>query len=495
MTKHVRSQLNILFEEFKKENLVLYYYLLILNLVVIVFQFIYSLIRYPYLNEVIPLWYTKPWGDLQLTGRENLFAMPIVSLLIFLSGFVLIVAMRKLLIRYLYEVVILIVSFANLALTYSLLRVVSISSSPFPSLVDPIYFQFIPPFLIGFILVFFLTPKFIEFAREKGMVTHPNVHSHPAMILTKPTVRGGGIVYTAAFLITAMIFVPFSLPVMGIFLVSALLALFGFFDDYQNTHPNSYLKVLETPLLRLFLLFVLVSVVILFNIEIGAVGSPLGGVINLTGYNLVSSLLTIIWVVWILNLLSWSNGIDGQYSGIIGIASLFIAFLALRFSPLLPSHISYATLAVISAGCSFGLAKYTWFPSKVMWGFSAISAGLVLSSLSILISSKITISIMIMLIPFLDAVVTVVRRLLQRKNPLKGDKGHLHHLLMERGWSASKIAGFYWITSAVFGLVGVIASEQYLLQVTLIVAGIVAFFIVLLNLQTVGQRQALPQTE
>ncbi|MDX1702542.1 MAG: hypothetical protein R3250_18070, partial [Melioribacteraceae bacterium] len=106
----------------------------------------------------------------------------------------------------------------------------------------------------------------------------------------------------------------------------------------------------------------------------------------------------------------------------------------------------------------------------------------VLSVLSILISSKIITSIIIILIPFLDAFVTVLRRVIQRKNPLKGDRGHLHHILLNRGWSIRRIAIFYWVTTAIFGLAGYFTAERFSLQVGLILAGFVAFPIVLLNL-------------
>jgi UDP-GlcNAc:undecaprenyl-phosphate/decaprenyl-phosphate GlcNAc-1-phosphate transferase len=495
MMENIFNQLNTLWEELKKENLVRYLFLLILNGIAVLFQFFYTTIRYAYLNDLIPLWYTKPWSDAQLAPKANIFIIPAVSLAILVFGVFLVVMMRKFLARHIHEVLILVISFANIALTYSLFRIIQISSSPFPSLINPVYFQLFPPFLAGFFLAFLMAPRFISFAKKRGIVTNPDVHNHPAMLLTKPSARGGGLIFTIAFLICTIIFVPMSVPVMGIYLVTGLLALIGFMDDYQNTHHKTGLKFLESPVLRLFILFVAVAIITPFGVEISAVGNPLGGVVQLGGFTLIPILVTVVWIVWILNLLSWSNGIDGQYSGIIGIAAIFIAILALRFTPILPEHVGYAKLAVIAAGCSLGLVYYTWHPSKIMWGFSAISAGLVLASLSILISSKVAVSIMIILIPFLDALVTVIRRILQKKNPLKGDRGHLHHLLLDRGWSVKRIAVFYWVTTAIFGFIGVMASEQYLLQLTLLIGGVVAFFIILLNLQSITRPQTSPQAE
>jgi len=269
-----------------------------------------------------------------------------------------------------------------------------------------------------------------------------------------------------------------------------MISILGVIDDFQNTHHSSSFKIFENPFLRLFLLFLSVLPTVLSGIMINEVSNPFGQIIILKNIHMfLPAVFTIIWIVWLMNVMSWSNGIDGQYSGIIGISSLAIAFLALRFVPLQPIHFQVATLAAISAGSAFGFTKYNWHPSKIMWGFGAMSAGLLISVLSISIKGKIVASILIILVPFMDAIVTVIRRLIQKKNPLSGDRGHLHHLLLDRGWEPKKIAKFYWITTAFFGLVGLMTPEKYSLQAAMIVIGVVAFIIILLNLRSGTNRQ------
>ncbi|KKS20855.1 MAG: UDP-N-acetylmuramyl pentapeptide phosphotransferase/UDP-N-acetylglucosamine-1-phosphate transferase [candidate division WWE3 bacterium GW2011_GWC1_41_7] len=469
--------------------------ILVINTGLVIGQLIYVYLRLPYLNENIPFWYSMPWGSGQLAPKSYLYLIPVLSVVIFLGGVFLTTLAKRFFIKYLPQMMALIVTVTNIMLTYSLLRIVFISSIPFPSLINPLHLQLFMPFIIAFVVVYFIAPYFIEFARDKGIVTNPSLHSHPAMVLLQPSTRGGGVVFTAGFLLASLFFVTLSKEILGIYLVALLLAILGLVDDYQNTHPRSFFRFLETPVLRLVLLFGLVSILTFFNVQIDFIGNPFGGIVQLTQYSLIPAVITVVWIVWILNLLSWSNGIDGQYSGIIGISSIVIAFLSLRFIPLLPEHMDYAKLAIAAAGASFGLVKFTWNPSKIMWGFSAMSAGVVLAALSVLISSKIAASILIVLIPFLDAVVTIIRRLLQGKNPLKGDKGHLHHLLLERGWSIRKIAVFYWASTAFLGLVGLWASEKYAVLITLTLTLIVASFIVLLNWRSLTKRRVLRLTE
>ena len=480
--------------ELKESYFSQFFNILVINAVLVLWQLVYLSIRIPYVNELIPFWYSKPWGEAQLAPKNYLYLIPVLSVFILIAGMVLPILVKKFFIKYLPHMIALIVTVSNVVLTYSLMRLIFISSEPFPSLINPLHLQLIMPFLLAFLLVYLIAPYFIDFARDRGIITNPLLHSHPGMVLLQPSTRGGGVVFTAGFLLTSLFFVALSKQIIGIYLVALILAIMGLADDYQNTHPRSLLRFLEAPWLRLLLLFVLVTFLTLFGIQIDFIGNPFGGIVQLTQFSFVPAVITVIWIVWILNLLSWSNGIDGQYSGIIGIASVVIAFLALRFSPLLPEHVDYAQLAIAAAGASFGLVKYTWNPSKILWGFSAMSAGLVMASLSVLISSKIATSILIVLIPFLDAVVTIIRRLIQGKNPLKGDRGHLHHLLMDRGWSVRKIAAFYWITTAAFGLIGLWASEEYSILVTLTLALLVASFIVLVNLKSLTKRPILQVT-
>ncbi len=207
---------------------------------------------------------------------------------------------------------------------------------------------------------------------------------------------------------------------------------------------------------------------------------------------LVPVAVTSLWIVWIMNVLSWSNGVDGQFPGIVGIASLLIAILALRFKELTEIHHQIALLSVISAGAAFGSVKYNWHPSKIMWGFGAMSAGLVIASLAILAQAKIAVSVLILLIPFLDALVTVGRRILKGKNPLKGDRGHLHHILLDKGWSVSMVALFYWFATAIFGIIGLLSPERVVLKVTFLIVGVVASILIFFNITSNHKGEVSP---
>ena len=130
-----------------------------------------------------------------------------------------------------------------------------------------------------------------------------------------------------------------------------------------------------------------------------------------------------------------------------------------------------------------------------MWGFGAISIGLLFATLSIATRAKVPASIFVILIPFMDGVVTLLRRILQGKFPLKADKGHLHHLLLDRGWGIKKIAIFYWTTTALFAVVAIAIADKNLPTLMLTGGGIVAFLIIVVNLQAKQVKSQQQQVE
>lgn len=466
------------------------YLLYFLNLGLILFQFIYLNLRFNYLNNEIPFWYTKPWSVLQLAPKGTIYTIPVFCLTTFIVGFIFMFLASKYFLRYGNEVIIAVVSFANIVLTFSMLRLVQIASAPFTPLINPLYLDLIVPFILAFLVVVIISPLLMTYFKSLNIITNPARHSHPGMILKEPSTRGGGLPFTIGVLSVAIFFVALNKIIIVTLFCAVLLVILSMLDDYQNTHIQSKWRFIELPFIRLFLLLVIVSILVTQGLRIEVMRSLFGGVIMFESYAIdlgviqlspLSSVVTIVWIVWVMNVLSWSNGVDGQYSGVVGVVGIVTAILAFRYTPPSAEYVNLAKLAIIVAGASLGLLPYMWHPSKMMWGYGAVIAGFLLSVISILINSKIATSVLIILIPFLDGSVIFIRRLLQGKNPLRGDRGHLHHLLLEWGFSVPQIAIFYWISTALFGVLAVISSDRYIFQLTMTLSGIVAFSIILLN--------------
>jgi UDP-GlcNAc:undecaprenyl-phosphate GlcNAc-1-phosphate transferase len=106
-------------------------------------------------------------------------------------------------------------------------------------------------------------------------------------------------------------------------------------------------------------------------------------------------------------------------------------------------------------------------------------AGFFLSVLAILSGAKVAATLMVLALPTADGIFTIARRILAGKSPLWGDRGHLHHKLMDLfGWGKRRIAIFYWITSLLLGIISLyLGTVGKIVVFTLVVMFVFSFMI------------------
>jgi UDP-GlcNAc:undecaprenyl-phosphate GlcNAc-1-phosphate transferase len=155
-----------------------------------------------------------------------------------------------------------------------------------------------------------------------------------------------------------------------------------------------------------------------------------------------------------MNMVNWSKGVDGQMPGFVGISAIVLGLLSFRFTMIDLQQWIVATLAFITAGAYLGFLPFNFYPQKIMPGYGGGAlAGFMLSVLAIASGGKVATALLVLGIPFLDAGYTILRRLLQKRSPFWGDRGHLHHKLLDLGWGKRRIALFYWLLSVILGLI------------------------------------------
>lgn len=422
----------------------------LLLIVGMVALFFYAL---PNLPSQAPLLYTLPWGPAQLVN---------VYLLLILPGLGLILVIFNLGIRSLNREISWLSLAVNILLAISLVKIISSVSPLWPRF----FFNFKNIFLplsVAAIVTWLISGPLIKTAKKLGIIDDPAVHKHPGMLLTKAVPRAGAVAFTISFLIVMLALVPLDEVPWGVVVAVALYTALGVFDDKFDNFFNPYA--------RFGILALGAAIVALSGIGIKSFGTPFGPVgLDFLGVSLpwnlsdktylVTDAFTILWIVWVSNLLSWSNGIDGQFAGVAGITALFIALLSLRLIPIDPSQIQTTRIAAIAAGAILGMTPATWHPCKILWGFGATAVGLVLASLAIMSGSKVATASLVVLIPFLDALFTIARRIYHKKSPLWGDRGHLHHKLLDAGLSQPQIAVLYWAVTGILGIAAVFMTGQ-----------------------------------
>ena len=312
------------------------------------------------------------------------------------------------------------------------------------------------PGVISAILAYLATPFVIRLAKKLGIIDDPRTHRHVKVIHKYPVPRGGGIATFIAIFLASLFFLPLDKHLVGILAGAILVTTLGFLDDKYDLNP--YLRLIGG--------FLAAAAPIAAGIGIAFLSKPGGGIIDLSQPQLkffllgeersiwiLSDAFALIWIVFVMNMLNMgAKGVDGQLPGVVVVAAATIAALSLKFSADITQW-PVIILAAITAGAYLGFLPWNFYPQKIMPGYGGSTlAGYLLAVLAILSTTKVGTLIVVLGIPLVDTGYTILRRILSGKSPVWGDRGHLHHRLLDLGWGKRRVATFYWLISALLGV-------------------------------------------
>lgn len=238
------------------------------------------------------------------------------------------------------------------------------------------------------------------------------------------------------------------------FLGGIVISIFCIFDDIITIKP----------LVKLLGQVIAASIVVAFGVRIDEITPAF-----LTTNELkeaFSIILTIGWIVGVTNAINLIDGLDGLSAGIsvISAVSLLIIFV-LNGSPLIS-----ILLITALAGALVGFLPFNFAPAKTFIGDTGSNfLGFSLSIISILGVAKTYTAAVIVLpllalgLPIFDTMWAIVRRLIKGKSIkaiFKADKGHLHHIIVSRGFSQKQAVLILYGIAATFGLFAIILLES-----------------------------------
>lgn len=113
-----------------------------------------------------------------------------------------------------------------------------------------------------------------------------------------------------------------------------------------------------------------------------------------------------------------------------------------------------------------------------------ILAGYFLAVLAILSGAKVATAILVLGVPMIDAIYSILRRIMAGKSPVWGDRGHLHHKLMDLGWGKRRIAIAYWLFSGILGWVALQLNSQGKMYTILVLGILIGGILLWLNMAT-----------
>jgi len=284
--------------------------------------------------------------------------------------------------------------------------------------------------LMSFILTLLLTPAAIIFSRRNNILSYPTENS----IHTAPMPFIGGVVLFTVFFILSWIFKS-SDTLLPFFLGSAAILLIGLYDDFRGLNAK----------IKIALQLLAVLVLILSGVFITSLRTPFAGFRDLGLWSLP---ITIVWFMFMINLVNIIDGLDGLAAGLSGIT--FLVMLNYLHSG------SMNIQLLIMIGSIMGFLIFNFYPAKIFLGNSGSSfLGFSIAYFSLIGYQKGNALIILMgplavlSVHVFDAAYAVYRRLRSGSYVLKGDKRHLHHLLLKRMNGHRKTVLIFYLASSI----------------------------------------------
>ena len=294
---------------------------------------------------------------------------------------------------------------------------------------------------------YILTPAAGRFARRIGAVDRPGA---PRRIHDRPIPRMGGLAVFAGFLLGALqAYRGEPVPLRGILTGCALVTLLGAADDRFSLPPSA--KLLGE--------LVCAAAAIRGGVEIRTLTMPFG---TAALSREAGAAVTLLWIIGMTNALNLLDGLDGLAAGVTAVGCA----AALWVSALTPGAAAAAGLIASLGGACLGFLPYNRHPAEIFLGDAgSLLLGFALACASVTGLSKaytalaFALPLLIWALPLGDTVFAVVRRLCHGQSPFRADRRHLHHRLMDAGFSQSEAAELLCLVSAALGLTAVLLAS------------------------------------
>jgi UDP-GlcNAc:undecaprenyl-phosphate/decaprenyl-phosphate GlcNAc-1-phosphate transferase len=286
--------------------------------------------------------------------------------------------------------------------------------------------------IVAFVAAALLTPVAARLARRIGAVDDIKDRG----LAREATPLLGGLAIFAGVLIASLLLLPESDRTDAILAGAALITLVGALDDTFDLPPG--VKLLGQ--IAAALILVLSDVVVktftlpfLGHVDLHDLGGP----------------VTLIGLVAIMNVVNFSDGVDGLAAGVCAISAAAFAIIAfdLHRDPA-------AILAAITAGAALGFLVHNFHPASVFMGDCGSNLlGLLLGGIIVEGSLKTNALIaligplVVLAVPFLDTGFVIAKRLKYRRPVYRGDSNHFHHRFHRIGFSQRRTVAYLYAWS------------------------------------------------
>ncbi len=309
-------------------------------------------------------------------------------------------------------------------------------------------------FVVAMVVATVLTPLAGRLARRVGAMAFPSERG----LAERATPLLGGLAILIAVLVAALIWMPGTIrlqhiphgPKVGgtvhtwaILVGAAVITLVGALDDIFDLPPlGKLVGQIGAAVIVVEGGAVVTDVTLPF---IGALQFP-----NVGGF------LTVLWLVGVMNVVNFSDGVDGLAAGLCAIDG--IAFSVIAFDL---GVAGAAVLAALTAGAALGFLFRNFYPASVFMGDSGsnllgylLGVAAVVGSLKTPAVVALVVPLAVLAVPFLDTSFVIAKRLKYRRKPWLADANHFHHRMARIGFSQRKTVAYLYAWTVLLAGVG-----------------------------------------
>jgi UDP-GlcNAc:undecaprenyl-phosphate GlcNAc-1-phosphate transferase len=277
-------------------------------------------------------------------------------------------------------------------------------------------------FLVAAWVALLATPLVARMARRLGVVNHPRDRD----LHERPTPGLGGLAILAAAVVAALLFLPNDRETRGIIGGAVAIALIGAADDaIEGGLP---------PSVKLVGQFAAALIPVMSGVRVENVTLPFVDPIDLGGW---SYALTLVGMVAVMNVVNFTDGVDGLASGVCTIAAATFAVIALSLD-----RDAAGVLAALTAGAAVGFLFHNFHPASIFMGDAGSNLlGLLLACVAIqgVLKTAAVVALffplVILAVPALDATFVIAKRIKYRRPVYGADREHFHHRFANIGFS------------------------------------------------------------
>lgn len=298
--------------------------------------------------------------------------------------------------------------------------------------------------LCSALIAFAMTPPVRVLAFKIGAIDVP---LDQRRMHKRPIPRIGGLAIFVAFTVSTMIFCEASAQLYSIWIGGGILVVLGVLDDVYR------LPAMLKFVVQIGAAFVAVGCgVVIDNISIA------GHYILFGNWGIP---ITVLWIVGLVNAINLIDGLDGLACGVSAICSTSLFFVIL----LSGDNHSALIVALLAAAC-FGFLPFNKNPARIFMGDTgALFLGYALAVIAIsgvfklhtLISFVVPMSVFAL--PLLDTSIAFIRRIIHGRSPFSPDRGHLHHKLVDMGFTQKNAVRILYAITSLLGLVAVVFTD------------------------------------